>query len=188
MYPAHAVCRQVDRAFRLGNAPVGTRRVPDTLRLRQKRESGYETVYSRQWTVRVGPKSDIHPSSFINHPSAFTLVELLVVIVIISMLVGLLMPAMISARGRARIAQCTNNQHELSLAVQQYDGAKQHLPGYINRILIAGTSNYAAVSWVPVLFPFWGETICGKARPLPHPLSTDGARATRQCRRRRIRS
>jgi prepilin-type N-terminal cleavage/methylation domain-containing protein len=82
---------------------------------------------------------------------AFTLVELLVVITIISMLVGLLLPAMQSVRGRARITQCTNNQHELALAIAQYDSAKRHLPGALN--LVRGTT----VGWVPVLFPYLGR-------------------------------
>ena len=81
----------------------------------------------------------------------FSLVELLVVITIIGMLVGLLMPALIAARGRARIAQCTNNQKELGLAIFQYEGAKQRLPGYANRV------NGSQISWVPVLFPYLGR-------------------------------
>jgi prepilin-type N-terminal cleavage/methylation domain-containing protein len=81
----------------------------------------------------------------------FTLVELLVVIVIIGMLAGLLLPALVSARGRARIAQCTNNQKELGLAILQYETAKQHLPGYAN------TVNSTRVSWIPVLFPYLGR-------------------------------
>ena len=95
-----------------------------------------------------------YPSlSTIHYPlsTAFTLVELLVVIVIISMLVGLLMPALISARGRARITQCSNNQHELSLAITQYDVLKKHLPGYVNQV------RGAQVNWVPVLFPYLGR-------------------------------
>jgi prepilin-type N-terminal cleavage/methylation domain-containing protein len=62
----------------------------------------------------------------------FTLVELLVVVVIIAMLVGLLLPAVQAARERARRAQCTNNQHEVGLALHQYETAKKRLPGYIN--------------------------------------------------------
>jgi prepilin-type N-terminal cleavage/methylation domain-containing protein len=84
-------------------------------------------------------------------PKAFTLVELLVVVVIISMLVGLLMPALQAARNRARITQCSNNQHELCTAIQQYDSAKQRLPGYVNRV------RNTAVTWVPVLFPYLGR-------------------------------
>ncbi len=73
----------------------------------------------------------------------FTLVELLVVIVIITMLVGLLIPAVGAARARARRAQCMNNQRELGLALQQYESSKQHLPGYVNSF--AGNGN---LSWV----------------------------------------
>ncbi len=92
---------------------------------------------------------------------AFTLVELLVVITIISMLVGLLTPALLSSRGRARIAQCTNNQHELALAITQYDLAKQRLPGFINRV--KGTT----VGWVPVLFPFVSRNDLWVSETLP---------------------
>lgn len=77
-----------------------------------------------------------------NRPG-FTLVELLVVIVIISMLIGLLLPAVIGARARARQTQCSNNQHEIALAMLQYESAKNRLPGYINT---RGVNNAIAVA------------------------------------------
>ncbi len=72
--------------------------------------------------------------------SAFTLVEMLVVIVIISMLVALLVPAVIGARERARRASCMNNMSQVGKAIIQYETAKGNLPGYVNKI---GTAKFA---------------------------------------------
>ncbi len=64
-------------------------------------------------------------------PSGFTLVELLVVITIIGILMGLLIPAVNSARETARRNQCSTQIKNLSLAAIQYENAKGELPGYV---------------------------------------------------------
>lgn len=66
----------------------------------------------------------------------FTLVELLVVIAIIGLLVGLLLPAVQSARGAARRVSCVNKLRQLSLGIANYESARKRLPaGYISQSL-----------------------------------------------------
>lgn len=60
--------------------------------------------------------------------SAVSLVELLVVLFILAALVGLLLPAVQSARESSRRATCQNNLHQLEVAVRSYWSLKQQLP------------------------------------------------------------
>jgi prepilin-type N-terminal cleavage/methylation domain-containing protein len=84
--------------------------------------------------------------------NAFSLIELLVVMVIIGVIIALLLPAILAARESSRRAVCQSNLRQLGLALQAFESGQKHLP-------IGARSSYGVgPSWMADLLPHLNET------------------------------
>ena len=92
-------------------------------------------------------------------PAAFTLVELLVLIAIIATLIGLLLPAVQSAREAARRASCANNVQQLGLALHHYEFHREAFPAGVTDAAgpIKSRPEGRHVSWIVRILPYLEE-------------------------------
>ncbi len=101
------------------------------------------------------------PKSAIQNPtSAFTLVELLVVITIIGILIALLLPAVQAAREAARRIQCANNMKQLGLALHNYHATHGSFPpGAIGADPVTGSkAGNIRTPFVVFILPYLEQT------------------------------
>src|SRR5688572_6928490 len=87
--------------------------------------------------------------------TAFTLVELLVVIGIIALLISMLLPALNKAREQAKVVQCASNMRQMALATIMYCDANK---GYFPAIDLVKVSSGDYNFWWPGLIkPYLGS-------------------------------
>ncbi len=134
-------------------------------------------------TSHQSPRARFSTSEFRVCPagrSAFSVMELLVVVSVIGMLVGLLLPAIQAARESGRKTQCANNLRQLGLAIQSFHTKSGYLPSSVRP---AAITTLPRISWETYVLPHleqstiykrldlgenWSSTTLGTGQVVPN--------------------
>lgn len=94
---------------------------------------------------------------------ALTLIELLAVLGIIAILLGLLLPAVQSARARAQETVCRNNLHQMNLAVAQFAELNKRIPDAVPPGVLGG--------WTVDILPILEQKTLWQGIPIGRPVA-----------------
>jgi prepilin-type N-terminal cleavage/methylation domain-containing protein len=113
------------------------------------------------------------PPRFRRRPAGFTLIELLVVLAVISLLLGLLLPAVQRVREAANRMSCTNNLKQIGLAIHHY-----HLQF---GVIPPSRLDNARATWAVLILPMMEQDVVSHQwnLGLPYYDQNDNARLSR---------
>ena len=112
-----------------------------------------------------------------SRPTAFTLVEVLVVIGVIGVLMGILLPAIAASRHRANTVICEAHLHEVGHAFQCYAADNRDVFPWAQLQYTATDGTACVISWDDLLSPYLGTGLTDDERrsayaPRPQPILT----------------
>ncbi len=105
---------------------------------------------SRSGSSTLKQRSRVRQRAADRRRCAFTILELLTVMGIVSVLVAVILPAVVAARGSARRMQCSNHLKQLGLAIHSYHDLHGSLPQGCQM----EASNRSGYGWCVPLLPF----------------------------------
>lgn len=102
-------------------------------------------------------------------PAAFTIIELLVAVVIISILAGLLLPAITAAREAARATTCRQRLRSVALATMQFQSVRDCFPpARLVPPAAAPAASVPSATWLIRVLPYLEQTAADWNGTLPY--------------------
>jgi prepilin-type N-terminal cleavage/methylation domain-containing protein len=110
----------------------------------------FTTVRKTTWGARKAAMGRASVGGFGRTRRGFSLIELLAVVAIISILLGLLLPAVLSARESARRGSCANNLRQIGIALQNYHDQNDRFPPGSR---LRNVDRQPGISWRVLILP-----------------------------------
>jgi type II secretory pathway pseudopilin PulG len=100
---------------------------------------------------------------------SFTLLEMLVVMFIVASLIGLLLPALTTAKGKAQQAQCMNNLHQIHIGLELH--AEDHNSAYPQTANVGAWGD--GIGWTEQIFKYTKSQTVYRCPGQPREMAND---------------